>query len=304
MNRKKPDSSRGIWGNPLALLLLFLFTVAFCSIAVFTVDLHTYQNATDESLTRSGRGNIASTGRTALPSRGNGNAVGVGALRGDTNAAVTVKLKRDEGVSTPKKKSTAHSEDQDRAENSNSKSVKPSKVVSMSMPVEGNGMNTLQYGRAMDEKHTKELGHLTSTKPKNSFDMHFIHIPKCGGTSMTTILRQVACELDKERNEDCCTNPGFCDFHTKRRCSAIKGCINHIPQTPWVYRNPPSITILREPQSRLISAWFYRGHSPNLDFFQVRHFRLYRAISLYRIFIISVSFEWRIGKPLSSYLLL
>ena len=27
---------------------------------------------------------------------------------------------------------------------------------------------------------------------------------------------------------------------------------------------------MREPTARLLSAWFYRGHSPNLDFFQVR----------------------------------
>lgn len=87
---------------------------------------------------------------------------------------------------------------------------------------------------------------------------------------MTSILRQVACEVDSERNEDCCTNPGFCDWHAHRRCSSIKGCINHFPQTEWIYKAPPSITIMREPMSRLLSAWFYRGHSPNLDFFQVR----------------------------------
>ena len=46
--------------------------------------------------------------------------------------------------------------------------------------------------------------------------------------------------------------------------NSIKGCINHFPQTPWIYKAPPSITLMRNPQSRLISAWFYRGHSPNL----------------------------------------
>ena len=45
-------------------------------------------------------------------------------------------------------------------------------------------------------------------KMKGSFDMHFIHIPKCGGTSMTTILRDVACSIDPTRNRDCCINPG------------------------------------------------------------------------------------------------
>lgn len=122
----------------------------------------------------------------------------------------------------------------------------------------------------LDAKHHRELAHLWSAKPKNAMDLHFIHIPKCGGTSMTSILRQVACEVDTERNEDCCTNPGFCDWHAHRRCASIKGCINHFPQTEWIYKAPPSITIMREPMSRLLSAWFYRGHSPNLDFFQVR----------------------------------
>jgi hypothetical protein len=46
------------------------------------------------------------------------------------------------------------------------------------------------------------------TDKKRGFDVHFIHIPKCGGTSMTAILREVACKLDSSRNKDCCTNPG------------------------------------------------------------------------------------------------
>lgn len=107
---------------------------------------------------------------------------------------------------------------------------------------------------------------------KLDFDeMHFIHIPKCGGTTMTAVLRQFQCQRDPERNKDCCTNPGFCDWHAMRRCSTIKGCINHFPNTRFLYKDRiPSITVFREPTSRLLSAWFYRGHSPNLDFFQVR----------------------------------
>lgn len=61
-------------------------------------------------------------------------------------------------------------------------------------------------------------------------DIHFVHIPKCGGTTMTTVLRKIQCILDPVHNEDCCTNPGFCDWHAHRRCSSIKGCINHFPQ--------------------------------------------------------------------------
>jgi hypothetical protein len=74
---------------------------------------------------------------------------------------------------------------------------------------------------------------VTSTKAYNSkkysIDLHFIHIPKCGGTSMTAVLRQVACEMNQEKNIDCCKNPGFCDWHAFRRCAAIKGCTDHFP---------------------------------------------------------------------------
>jgi hypothetical protein len=82
----------------------------------------------------------------------------------------------------------------------------------------------------LDKDSTEEVNHLLKQKPKGSFDMHFIHIPKCGGTSMTAILRQVACYVDPERNADCCLNPGFCDFNDHRRCQSIKGCINHFAQ--------------------------------------------------------------------------
>ena len=39
---------------------------------------------------------------------------------------------------------------------------------------------------------------------------------------------------------------------------------------PKIFKPMPSITVMREPLSRILSAFFYRGHSPNLDFFQVR----------------------------------
>jgi hypothetical protein len=68
-------------------------------------------------------------------------------------------------------------------------------------------------------------------KPVNQeMQYHFVHIPKCGGTSMTAVMREIACHVDPIGNSDCCLNPGFCDWHAMRRCSVIKGCINHFPQ--------------------------------------------------------------------------
>lgn len=61
-------------------------------------------------------------------------------------------------------------------------------------------------------------------------EIHFVHIPKCGGTTMTAVLRQIQCQRDTAKNSDCCLNPGFCDWHAFRRCASIKGCINHFPQ--------------------------------------------------------------------------
>eukprot|EP00597_Dinobryon_sp_UTEXLB2267_P012007 CAMPEP_0170123592 /NCGR_PEP_ID=MMETSP0020_2-20130122/17581_1 /TAXON_ID=98059 /ORGANISM="Dinobryon sp., Strain UTEXLB2267" /LENGTH=250 /DNA_ID=CAMNT_0010355179 /DNA_START=48 /DNA_END=800 /DNA_ORIENTATION=- len=87
---------------------------------------------------------------------------------------------------------------------------------------------------------------------------------------MTIILRQMQCVRDPLKNADCCTNPGFCDWHAFRRCEAIKGCTNHMPNRPAIFKPMASITLMRDPLARILSAFFYRGHSPNLDFFQVR----------------------------------
>ena len=81
-------------------------------------------------------------------------------------------------------------------------------------------------------------------------NIHFIHIPKCGGTTMTVVLRQMQCVIDPVKNVDCCTNPGFCDWHAKRRCATIQGCTNHFPNTKNILKPMPSITIMREPISR------------------------------------------------------
>lgn len=82
-------------------------------------------------------------------------------------------------------------------------------------------------------------------------EIHFVHIPKCGGTTMTGVLRQIQCLYNPEQNKDCCLNPGFCDWHANRRCEVIKGCINHFPNRKLIMKSlPPSFVVFREPISR------------------------------------------------------
>ena len=49
----------------------------------------------------------------------------------------------------------------------------------------------LEGPSSLKDKRERELHHFQSKKDTGGFDIHFIHIPKCGGTSMTGILRQV-----------------------------------------------------------------------------------------------------------------
>ena len=121
-----------------------------------------------------------------------------------------------------------------------------------------------------------------------SRELHFVHVPKCGGTSVTKVLRRMACVLnggEPSKNAkgarqweasgklqlDCCSPPGFCGAPEKRTCKLIKGCVNHFPNLDFV--NPhqrPSLTILRSSITRVISSWHYRCHNPNFDCFKVR----------------------------------
>jgi hypothetical protein len=97
--------------------------------------------------------------------------------------------------------------------------------------------------------------------------LHFGHVPKAGGTSMTILLRQLMCEQDPEANKDCCT-PGICYF--KRPCNVIAGCYGHLPNRPLLLAAFPSVTMIRNPIERLVSGFLYYGHNPNADSFKVR----------------------------------
>ena len=131
--------------------------------------------------------------------------------------------------------------------------------------------------------------------PKNfREEIHFIHVPKCGGTSMTAVLRQVMCDADPINHVDCCTNPGFCDFHSNRKCSIIKGCINHFPNRPFIYTSIPSITMLREPVSRL--AHLIISYLILSDFFQLGSTADTAQISTFSKYVLSLKILKRVAR--------
>ena len=97
---------------------------------------------------------------------------------------------------------------------------------------------------------------------------HFTHVPKCGGTALSSALRRFMCVRNGVDEEMDCCHPGSCD-NRRSPCRAILGCTDHVPRTQHL-DEPMSIgsfTMLRHPVSRVVSAFFYRCHSPSSDCF-------------------------------------
>lgn len=108
----------------------------------------------------------------------------------------------------------------------------------------------------------------------------FVHMPKCGGTALTTVLRRMGCEANRAEfyaaTKDCCANPGFCQRAKgrQRTCQALLGCYGHQPQLGLYsqklgFEEVKAVTMVRDPVSRVVSAWHYRCHNPNFDCFDV-----------------------------------
>jgi len=105
----------------------------------------------------------------------------------------------------------------------------------------------------------------------------FVHVPKCGGSALTAVLRRVACAANKDPTSPCCLSPGFCqrDKRKLRLCPDILNCHSHQPQLALFFgirsatRHLKAVTMVRGPVGRAISAWHYRCHNPNWDCFHI-----------------------------------
>ena len=123
-----------------------------------------------------------------------------------------------------------------------------------------------------------------STHPKEYWrQIHYVHVPKCGGTAFGQVIRQAACHINADLGAldghlDCCLNTSIHCFASPKcplrpDCLAVHGCrlcdCRHIPQMRYM-KVAPSVTMLRDPVTRSTSAFLFRGHSPNWDRFNVR----------------------------------
>ena len=96
--------------------------------------------------------------------------------------------------------------------------------------------------------------------------MHLVRIPKCASSSFSSFLRkQAGCEPEGH----CCAFPGdpAGSCSETRTCQSIIGCSGH-GLRPERLHDPtiPSVTVLREPKSRYLSAFTYPGHhSPGVN---------------------------------------
>jgi len=56
----------------------------------------------------------------------------------------------------------------------------------------------------------QQLSRRKGGKGEQLYEIHFVHVPKCGGTSITRVLRRMECAMHNGTAEtmDCCNSPG------------------------------------------------------------------------------------------------
>ena len=92
------------------------------------------------------------------------------------------------------------------------------------------------------------------------FTFHFVHVPKAGGSTVTSYLRQY---VDCQPPGFCCTAPGLpigiCN--QTRLCAAVIGCTRHEPHIDLLKdSNYYSVINIRDPLQRAISGFNYPYH--------------------------------------------
>ena len=115
-------------------------------------------------------------------------------------------------------------------------------------------------GLLLDDPHTSKSRDDTAQGL-----LHFVHVPKAGGSRFTSVLRRIAgCHPAGMCCKGLGTPLGVCpSFH--QYCAAIQGCAGHRSAMEMVNGNRgkvPSFIMMRDPVDRAVSGYFYAGHGP------------------------------------------
>ena len=124
---------------------------------------------------------------------------------------------------------------------------------------------TRDYTRDFYEIALSELSDELNNQTLGLFKLHLIRIPKASSTALSTVARRlVGCDPPGP----CCKFPGdpvgSCPdkrlFDCEKQGKVI-GCIHHKPFIRFLYTHPdtPTITMLRNPISRSVSAFSHGG---------------------------------------------
>lgn len=100
---------------------------------------------------------------------------------------------------------------------------------------------------------TESFTSLRQRDPEKSRLLNSVRVPKASSSHLSVIARALAgCEPD---GYPCCRGPSRSCPRANLTCHAVIGCVDHRPD--YSHGDVPTITTLRHPSSRLLSAFFY-----------------------------------------------